>query len=74
VIVRLGGRGKASEVELGQTRTKGAQLFHLRCGKVTRFVSYLDGARALADLGLAPEGVADRGIEQLSEVSAAPGN
>jgi hypothetical protein len=32
---------------------RSANLFHLRGGEVVRFVMYLDGDRALADLGLA---------------------
>jgi ketosteroid isomerase-like protein len=46
------GRGKASGLEVGQIRTQGANLFHLRGGKVTRYVNYFDREFAFADLGL----------------------
>jgi hypothetical protein len=36
-------------------RSKGASLFHISGGKVTRLVIYLDREYALADLGLAPD-------------------
>ena len=52
VLTRGSGRGKTSGVELAQIRTQGAHLFHVRYGKVTRFVVYWDRDRALADLGL----------------------
>jgi ketosteroid isomerase-like protein len=55
VLVHLGGRGKTSRLELAQMRTSAAHLFHVRSGKVTRFVVYLDRERALADLGRSPE-------------------
>jgi ketosteroid isomerase-like protein len=62
VPLRNTGRGKASGVEVGQLQrpllgpgARGANLFHLRDGKVTRLVTYMDRERAFADLGLAPE-------------------
>jgi ketosteroid isomerase-like protein len=56
VLIDYSGRGKLSGLEVGQLRAKGAHVFHIRGGKVTKFVRYLDRERALADLGLAPEG------------------
>jgi ketosteroid isomerase-like protein len=44
------GRGKTSELEVGQARAVG--LFHVRDGRVTRLVFYFDRDRSLADLGL----------------------
>jgi ketosteroid isomerase-like protein len=55
-FVELSGRNRASGLEIGQMGgARGANVFHLRDGQVTRFVLYLDRARALADLGLPPE-------------------
>ncbi len=52
VLSRYSGRGKTSGLEVGRMRTDGATLFHVRDGKVTRFVGYWDRDRAPADLGL----------------------
>ena len=38
-------------------QTKNAALFHVRDGKVTRFVAYWNRERALADLGLSEQDV-----------------
>jgi ketosteroid isomerase-like protein len=53
---RSGGRGKTSGLELKQLNAKGAHVLNFRNGKVVRHVTYFDRERALADLGLAPEG------------------
>ena len=55
VLNNFTGRGKTSGLELGQMRAKGASLFHIRDGKVTKLVLYGDLKSAFADLGLAPE-------------------
>ena len=56
VLDRFRGRGKQSGLEVGTMRTEGALLFRLRDSLVTRLVLYLDRDRALAELGLRPEG------------------
>lgn len=52
VLHKVSGRGKTSGLELGQTGSKAANLFHVRGGKVVRLVAYFKCERALADLGL----------------------
>ncbi len=59
VLTRRSGRGKASRLELGELDTRGAVVYHVRDGRVIRYVVWLDRDRALADLGIAPEGDAE---------------
>ncbi len=53
VLTRSTALGKAGRLVVGQLRAKGAVLYHVSDGKVTRLVYYWDRGRALADLGLA---------------------
>jgi len=52
VLTRSTAQGKAAGLVVGQMRTKGAVLYHLSAGKVTRLVYYWDRERALSDVGL----------------------
>jgi ketosteroid isomerase-like protein len=55
VLGHYGGRGKASGVDIGKMGARGASLYHVRNGQVTKIVGYFDRKRALADIGLGPE-------------------
>jgi hypothetical protein len=52
VLDGVSGRGKRSELQLGQFGGGSAHLFHVRGGIVTRLLVYEDRDSALADLGL----------------------
>ena len=52
VLFHFSARGKTSGLDVGQSSTKGASLFHLRGGKVTRLVQYFDRNAALEAVGL----------------------
>jgi ketosteroid isomerase-like protein len=54
-LMRGRARGRTSGVDVSQMAQTGF-LFHVRDGKVIKLVVYLDRDRALADLGLLPEG------------------
>ena len=49
VLMHFRGRGKTSGMEVGDIQMKGANVFHVRGGKVTRLVLYWDRERAFAD-------------------------
>jgi ketosteroid isomerase-like protein len=55
VIVKHSGRGKTSGLEIAEIPEGGANLFHIRDGKVTKLMIYANRDRALADLGLTPD-------------------
>ena len=52
VLMHFSGRGKTSGLQVGEVHMKGANLFHVQNGKVTRLVLWWDRERALSDLGL----------------------
>jgi ketosteroid isomerase-like protein len=52
VLFHFSARGKTSGLEIAQIWTKGASLFHLCGGQVTRLVQYLDRAKAFEAVGL----------------------
>ena len=52
VSFRATGRGKTSGVDLAEVHPLGAGVFHVREGRVTRFVAYIDHERALQAVGL----------------------
>ena len=55
VLLRYDLRGKASGLELDPRWTRGAEVVHIRDGRVRKIVKYFDRDHAFADLGLAPE-------------------
>ena len=52
VSFQCSGRGKTSGLDLAQMHPRMAGVFHLREGRVTRFVGYVNRARALEAVGL----------------------
>ena len=52
VFFRMFGRGRTSGLDLAQMHPLSAGVFHIRDGRVTRFVGYIDHERALEAVGL----------------------
>jgi hypothetical protein len=52
VLHRYNGRGRTSKIEIAQIASKGADLFHISHGRVTKLILYWQLRRAFADLGL----------------------
>ena len=52
VLNHLNARGKTSGLDVGDMLRNGATVLHIRDGKVTKYVSYWDRRRALADLSI----------------------
>jgi ketosteroid isomerase-like protein len=52
LLTHYGGRGKTSGLGFEQMRAQGANLFHIRDGKVVKLTVYFDRSRAFSDLGL----------------------
>ena len=55
VLLDFVGKGRASGVEIARARARGANLFQIDNGSVTRLVLYFDRERPLADLVLEDE-------------------
>jgi len=56
VLTAFSARGRASNIEVRQVLARGASVMQAHDGKVTKLVLYFSRDRALADLGLSPEG------------------
>ena len=73
VIFSRSGRGRASGLRLDETGTRGATLFHIHDGRVTRLVLYHEHRNALADLGVElPPGEVERVRRFLTGAKEAP--
>jgi ketosteroid isomerase-like protein len=53
VLFRFVGRGRGSGIDIARVQSKGALLFRVHDGLVTKLVNYADAHVALVDLGLA---------------------
>ena len=65
VLLKPAALARGSGLEIGQIHTKGANVFHIRDGKVRRLGVYFDQDRAFADLGIT-ESDLDLGEEGIS--------
>jgi ketosteroid isomerase-like protein len=56
VLAVFGGTARISGLDVRDGRSRGANVFELRDGKVSRLTLYWNQERALADLGIGSEG------------------
>jgi len=52
VLLHYSGSGTTSGLDLSEVGSAHANIFHIRAGKVTRYVVYWEYGRAFADLGM----------------------
>ncbi len=71
VLHRFSGRGRTSGVEVGPTGAKGACLFYVADGKVTKLLLYSVRARGLADIDLEEYAMSQENIELHERVNEA---
>jgi hypothetical protein len=51
-LTAFSARGRSSGIEIAQVMARGASLFEIEDGRVTKVILYFNRDRALADLGL----------------------
>ncbi|MCW3029889.1 MAG: hypothetical protein JWM66_22 [Solirubrobacterales bacterium] len=63
VLIRRSGRGRTSGLEVDEMHSEAADLFDVADGKVIRLVHYWERARALADLSIEAQDMAQENVE-----------
>src|SRR5436190_17846258 len=71
VLTHASGHGRTSGLEVGQLQSKGANLFHIQGGRVTRHIAYLQRDLAFADLALEESAVSQENVEVIRKLADA---